>query len=103
MQQHLTLPAELTIYSVGELRPQWLAWLNRCRADKNGAFVEAGAVAEVDAAGVQLLLSLARQMQAEQRPMTVLNASAALVTACGALGLSALLDTLRAEEYGHGQ
>ena len=25
----LALPAELTTYTVGELRPQWLAWLAR--------------------------------------------------------------------------
>lgn len=93
MSTPLALPRELTIYTVGELHPQWLGWLADRRTDgKTGAcVVDATAVDEVDAAGVQLLLSLAHALQNDQRPLRLRRPSAALTTACQALGLAALL------------
>ncbi len=60
---------ELTIYAVGELHPQWLrpGW-RASSADAADAWaVDAAAVGEVDAAGVQLLLSLANLLARDQR------------------------------------
>lgn len=92
-----SLPSELTIYTVGELRPQWLAWLADTSAVPgvddalNDAFpVDAAAVAEVDAAGVQLLVSLQNALSARQQELRLVSPSRALATACMALGLAAL-------------
>jgi ABC-type transporter Mla MlaB component len=87
-----SLPSELTIYTVGELRPQWLAWLADTSAAETEAFaVDAAAVAEVDAAGVQLLLSLHRSLINRQQALRLVAPSRTLATACEALGLSALV------------
>jgi ABC-type transporter Mla MlaB component len=93
MTTSLALPRELTIYTVGQLHPLWLGWLGDVRAaDAEGpCAVDAAAVEEADAAGVQLLLSLAHSLQREQRPLQLLQPSAALTTACQALGLGALI------------
>ena len=84
----LRLPAELTIYTAGELHPQWLAWL---AANDTAAAVEADAVDQVDAAGVQLLLALQRALAGRGRPLALHNPSAALQAACAALGLQGWL------------
>lgn len=89
MSTALALPPELTIYTAAETRAAWLAAL---AAPGEGTLaVQAGAVAEVDAAGVQLLASLARTLEAQQRTLQLVEPSAALVGACERLGLSALL------------
>lgn len=87
------LPAELTIYTVGELRPQWLAWLDPAAAAWPDPLVlDASPVAEVDAAGVQLLQSLANTLAQRQGLLRLDSPSRALVQACAALGLAALTD-----------
>lgn len=87
----LALPRELTIYSVGELRPQWLEHLGSDVADET-MDADGAAVEEVDAAGVQLLVSLSRALQQDQRRLHVRQPSAALAAACAALGTLSLLD-----------
>ena len=93
-----SLPSELTIYTLAELHPQWLAWLSQ--TDRPGAAepipdeffrVSAEAVGEVDAAGVQLLLSLSNALTLQQRTLQIVNPSQPLASACAALGVSALL------------
>lgn len=94
MSQTLSLPPELTIYTVGELRPQWLSWLADAAqaGSPSGEYaVEAGAVDQVDAAGVQLLLSLGNAVAQRERRLQVLNPSMPLAEACAALGVSSLL------------
>jgi anti-anti-sigma regulatory factor len=93
-----TLPTELTIYTVGELRAEWLAWLTEgapMQVDETGhnefLSVEADAVDQVDGAGVQLLVSLAHGLEQQQRSLRLLNPSAALSGACRSLGVGALL------------
>jgi ABC-type transporter Mla MlaB component len=92
-----SLPSELTIYTVGELHPQWLAWLADVpaadAADVDTFAVDAAAVAEVDAAGVQLLLSLQRSLSARKQALRLVAPSRTLATACTALGLAAELGT----------
>jgi hypothetical protein len=62
----MSLPAELTIYTVGELHPQWLAWVEQlgatARDPGDSAPVRADAVDQVDAAGLQLLMALHRSL-----------------------------------------
>lgn len=96
MPSALILPAELTIYSVAELLPTWRAWVDETRAGTGTApaqdgCVDGSAVAEVDAAGVQLLLSLSKALTQEGRTLQVLNPSRPLIRSCEALGLAAAL------------
>ncbi len=100
-----TLPAELTIYTVAELHPQWQRWLadtgdnatatpqadDRCTLD-------AADVEQADAAGVQLLLSLSAALEAQGRGLHLHAPSAALLAACEALGLADWAARLQATE-----
>ena len=93
-----SLPSELTIYTVGELHPQWLAWLAAARMEAGAAgpqaeafAVDAAAVGEIDAAGVQLLLSLSHALRQAHRALHLRHPSRALAEACNALGAGALL------------
>ena len=87
----LALPQELTIYTVGELHPQWLAWLGQGAAAllpvDAPAEVQAAAVEQVDAAGLQLLLSLQRALAERGRSLQIQAPSAVLRGGCEALGL----------------
>jgi anti-anti-sigma regulatory factor len=87
MAPTLSLPEELTIYTVGELRPQWLAWLAGLEATE--VAVDGAAVGQIDAAGVQLLVALSRSLAAVHRTLQFVNASEVLTSACEALGLPA--------------
>ena len=90
----LRLPAELTIYTASETRAAWLAWLaaEQTGTDADGCCtVHAGAVDQVDAAGVQLLVALSHTLARQQRRLQLLDPSAPLRGACEALGASALL------------
>ena len=84
----LRLPAELTIYTVGELHPQWLAWL---ATNDPVLALASDAVEQVDAAGLQLLLALQRALVDKGRHLALHGPSAALQQACQALGLQAWL------------
>ncbi len=89
MTHTLSLPAELTIYTVGELRPQWLGWLAGFAASDApaDAAVDGSAVDQIDAAGVQLLVALSRSLAGAQRSLQFISASPVLSDACSALGL----------------
>lgn len=100
MPTAFALPTELTIYTVGELRPQWLARLVDTEAGPDATpeaadtcCVDGAAVADIDAAGVQLLLSLQRSLGARQQQLFILNPSRTLGAACAALGVGSLLAT----------
>jgi anti-anti-sigma regulatory factor len=100
MNAPLMLPAELTIYVVHELRATWLEQLERLehpaspeppRGDADALPVDGAAVQEVDAAGVQCLLSLAGSLRSRGRTLRVEGASDRLAHACHALGARHLL------------
>jgi anti-anti-sigma regulatory factor len=91
---HLRLPQELTIYTAAETRAAWLAWLSGDEALAAGEAVcrvDGEDVDEVDAAGVQLLVSLAHSLQRQQRTLRLCNTSRPLRHACRDLGTEALL------------
>ncbi len=94
----LALPGELTIYTVGELHPQWCAWLAEAAAADAPAAVQAEAVDQVDAAGVQLLLSLQRGLAAHGRTLQLHVPSTVLRQGCAALGLGEWLQEHQAAE-----
>lgn len=84
------LPAELTIYAASELHAQWLAALDAAPPDGD-LEVDASAVAEIDGAGLQLLVALSRQLAARDRALRLVRPSQRLSEACAALGLATLL------------
>ncbi|CAN5707229.1 hypothetical protein BH11PSE8_BH11PSE8_03640 [soil metagenome] len=88
----LSLPAELTIYTVTETHQGWLErWptlpLEDCLR------VDAAAVEEIDAAGLQLLVSLQRTLAQREQRLELVGPSAALRRAGQAFGCRMLLDT----------
>jgi ABC-type transporter Mla MlaB component len=89
MTTPLALPAELTIFTVGELHPAWMAWLD---APGDTLVLDAAGVDEVDAAGVQLLIALQRGLARRERALVLHAPSTPLVTACTHLGASVLLN-----------
>ena len=89
MDTDITLPAELTIYTAAQTRQ---AWLGALASPRDGTLrVDAAKVAEVDAAGLQLLLSLRRSMAAQRQSLCLRQPSAALVGACRRAGLCDVL------------
>ena len=94
MANRLVLPQELTIYTVGELRNSWLSWLSE-HTDENR--VDASMVDQVDGAGLQLLLSLARSMAKRDVSLQLDDPSSTLLGACSTLGLLAPLGLQAAE------
>jgi anti-anti-sigma regulatory factor len=88
MPQLPALPAELTIYTVGDLHRAWLSALPEIDAPLT---VPAGAVNEVDAAGLQLLVALRRHCLQHGQPLLLDQPSHALTQAATALGLHTLL------------
>lgn len=88
----LALPAELTIYTVGELHPQWLAWF-REGSQSAPLDVNAAGVEQVDGAGLQLLLSLVGAASDRGRALRIQDPSEALRQGCLALGLGDWLQT----------
>lgn len=92
------LPSELTIYTVAETRSRCLQWLLAAREEAVSAErldepfeIDAEAVAEVDGAGVQLLMALSRSLEQAHRPMRLRHPARQLVDACVALGVDNLL------------
>lgn len=91
------LPAELSIYTVGELKGQCLAWMSETPSvgDAGGEHwpLDASAVDQIDAAGVQLLVSLAQTLSRQGQALQLLRPGAPLGDACAALGLADWLAT----------
>jgi ABC-type transporter Mla MlaB component len=80
------LPAELTIYVVADQLPQWLTWLDDPQAAATLTLEVAG-VDQVDAAGLQLLVSLGQGLARRGRALRLASPAAAIVDACRQLGL----------------
>jgi ABC-type transporter Mla MlaB component len=96
MSTEHALPAELTVYTVSELHPRFMAWVTGDAAmpstDDDGVLrVQASGVSEVDAAGLQLLVSMARYLAARGEQLVLADASPRLIEACAALGAPSLL------------
>jgi anti-anti-sigma regulatory factor len=90
MKPALALPSEMTIYSVADVRRRLLAHVDS-HAEDEACRLDGGAVDQVDAAGVQLLVSLARTLAPLGRTLQLGNASPVLQAACESLGLSQYL------------
>lgn len=84
------LPEELTIYTVGEWAPKCLAWMSGLEA--GGVLrVDAARVAEVDSAGVQLLVALANAAARRDGRLGLAAPSAPLSEAVTRVGAAFLL------------
>lgn len=88
MTHILSLPQELSIYTAGEIRADWLTWLGDLPDDVE---IDGSAVEQVDGAGIQLLLALRHALKQRGRPWQLRAASATLTAACSALGTLAVL------------
>jgi anti-anti-sigma regulatory factor len=82
------LPAELTIYTAGDLHRRWLTDLPALEAPLT---VDASAVLEVDAPGLQLLLALRSHALLQGQTLQLERPSPALRAAAQALGVQAQL------------
>jgi anti-anti-sigma regulatory factor len=94
MATALALPAELTIYTVAELRAAWRGWLGTSLAEADAGealWADADAVDQVDAAGVQLLLALANTLARQGHRLQLHRPSGPLAQACQLLGVAPLL------------
>ncbi|OYU71807.1 MAG: hypothetical protein CFE45_42155 [Burkholderiales bacterium PBB5] len=90
----LRLPAELTIFTASVTRNAWLGWMadESLQGNADGlCLVAADEVAEIDAAGVQLLVSLANALAGQHRRLRLQDPTEVLRKACTALGVQALL------------
>ena len=88
--QTLRLPAELTIYTASQCRAAMLDWLAGQPVD-GLCPVDGAAVDQIDGAGVQLLVSLAKALGSRQRALRLVDASGPLQAACASLGVADLL------------
>lgn len=89
-----TLPEELSIFSATDLLATLRALLASAAASPDAPDIlrlDATRVAEVDAAGIQLLLSLSNSLLRQGRQLQIEPASAALRQACQRLGAAWLL------------
>jgi anti-anti-sigma regulatory factor len=84
------LPQELTIFTVGDCHALYQGWLTSDSGSETLA-LDASAVAEVDGAGVQLLLSLANSLAPHGRRLALADPSPPLAAACTNLGAAGLL------------
>jgi len=85
------LPAEVSIYTVAELRSQWLALLDRQGEEGGAVELDGSAVEQFDAAGAQSLLALAHALGARGQRLQLTHASEPLADACRVLGLGDLI------------
>ena len=90
-----TLPSDLTIVSLGSLRAAWLAALPQAGAAAGAGAppwpVDASAVDEIDAAGVQFLLSLQQALALRGHALALAEPSHRLLEACATLGVASTL------------
>lgn len=100
MRHKYALTGAVTVYAVGALRSQFVAWIAKLPKGRRGVAlndspltVDAHGVDEVDAAGIQLLVSLSRSLSVRRRPLQLADPSGPLVDACDALGVTSLLLT----------
>jgi anti-anti-sigma factor len=89
MSQIHLLSSELTIYTAAEHRTRMLDWLGD--GAEGPLVVDASSIQDVDAAGVQLLVSLSRSLAQHQRRLELTSPSESLRQACTRLGLAELL------------
>jgi len=100
----LQLAPELTIYTVAELHPQWLAWLGETATPgTESAALDISAVNQVDAAGLQLLLSLKHMAMASGLQLHLLGSSNVLETGLAALGLGGVMGGVMGGMMGRAQ
>ncbi len=81
----LAMGPELTIYHAAEQRTTLLAAL---AAHPDGLALDLGEVAEIDSAGVQLLLAAHREGQLRQQPLRIARTSTAVDEVFTLMGLS---------------
>lgn len=88
MNEFYQLPAELNIYTAAETAQSMLSWFNECRNQQLALLkVDGHGVAEVDAAGLQLLASLHNSCTSLALHWQLEQPSQTLAAACARLGM----------------
>ena len=88
MTSHFELPSELNIYTAAETAQAMLTWFNNSRNQHvTHLTLNGNAVAEVDAAGLQLLASLHNSCASNALHWQLEQASHTLSAACERLGI----------------
>ncbi len=88
MTASFQLPAELNIYTAAETGQALLTWFTDHKNQHvTSLTLDGHAVAEVDAAGLQLLASLHNSCQTHALQWQLNHASHTLATACARLGI----------------
>lgn len=87
------LPSELTIYTVGDHLPSWIDWLHRgpgagTPGDRPAMTIDASTVTQIDAAGLQMLVSLSHSLTRQQCALRLEQPSEALTHGCRLLGMT---------------
>lgn len=98
MSASYSLPSELTIYAANAVRTTFQEWVRqlpkgrraKARPDKP-LVVDAANVMEIDAAGLQLLIALARSVAVKKHRLELSQPSQTLRNACTTFGLVAVL------------
>jgi len=88
MNAPYALPAELTIYTVGDLHASLIRDLP---AADSALLLDASQVTDIDSAGLQLLLALAQACEHRGQAISLVAPSSALIQASTALGVQDLL------------
>jgi anti-anti-sigma regulatory factor len=83
-----SLPEELTIYTVGELQSSWRDHLAQLTTGQTPTELLAHAVDQVDAAGLQLIISLDNALARHDRRLVLQDPSEPLVEAFQSMGLA---------------
>ncbi len=86
------LPAEVGIYTADELRTHWMAQMASLPPGGGNVEMDASAVEQFDAAGAQLLLSLAHALKARGGALQLTRPSRVVADGCKVLGLDELLE-----------
>jgi anti-anti-sigma factor len=76
---HIPISGELTIYQVGELKPLLQQALDQSIHDLTGIQLDLGGVTEIDGAGLQLLLSIAKTVPGTEVEFTLHNVPEAVL------------------------
>jgi anti-sigma B factor antagonist len=95
----LSVDGELTVSAAAGIHASWLAALDGAAVGR-ALRLDLSAVAEIDSAGVQLLLSLTRSAAEQGRALALQAPSAAVVEALGSFGLAELVQSHGAHAHG---
>ena len=88
------LPDTLTIHNVVEYHEKMLGYLEQQGAEGEGIF-DAGALREIDTAGLQLLLSFSKMAFLQKKSLQIINRDPVVERLCQLSGTVEIFDKVR--------